>query len=78
MLEQKTEREWKSIRCSGRKDKTWIMIEWDILSEKGRLLKKSLRQIDCHHPPMTEFGGADCEWGCEGVIGREKARVFRT
>ena len=54
------------------------MIEWDILSEKGRLLEKSLRQIDCHHPPMTEFGGADCEWGCEGVIGRGKARVFRT
>jgi len=54
------------------------MIEWDILSEKGRLLKKHLRQIDCHHPQMTEFGGADCEWGCEGVIGREKARVFRT
>ena len=78
MLEQKAEREWKSIRCSGRKDKTLIMIEWDILQEKGRLLKKRLRQIDCHYPQMTEFGGADCEWGCEGVIGREKARVFRT
>ena len=78
MLEQKAEREWKSIRCSGRKDKTLIMIEWDILSEKGRLLKKSLRQIDCHHPQITEFGRADCEWGCEGVIERGKARVFRT
>ncbi len=71
-MEQQTEREWKSIRCPGRKDKTFIMIEWDILSEKGRLLKRNLRQIDCHHPQLTQWGGADCEWGCEGVIGKRE------
>ena len=70
-LEQKMEREWKSIRCPGSGDKTVIMAEWDILSEKGRILKKSLRQIDCHHPPLTKFGGEDCKWGCEGVIGKK-------
>jgi hypothetical protein len=78
MVEQKIVREWKSIRCSGGTDKTLIMIEWDVLSEKGRLLKKSLRQIDCHHPKQTEFGGADCEWGCEEVMRRGKARGFGT
>jgi len=52
------------------------MIEWKILLEKGRLLKKSLRQIDCHHPQLMEFGGTDCEWGCEGVIGKGKGGVF--
>jgi len=70
ILEQKTEREWKSIRCPGNTDKTIIMVEWDIISEKGRVIKRSLRQIDCHHPPLTIFGGRDCEWGCEGVIGK--------
>ena len=48
------------------------MVEWDIVSEKGRLLERSLRQIDCHHPRLTQFGGEDCEWGCEGVIGRRE------
>jgi hypothetical protein len=72
-LEQKTEREWKSIRCPGEKGKTLIMVEWEIVSEKDRILKKSLRQIDCHRPQLAQFGGADCEWGCEGLFGeREK------
>ena len=48
------------------------MVEWDIVSEKGRLLKRSLRQIDCHHPQLTQFGGEDCGWGCEGVIGKRE------
>jgi len=71
-LEQKTEREWKSIRCPGDKDKTLVMVEWDIVSEKGRILKRSLRQIDCHHRSLMTFGGGDCEWGCEGVIGKRE------
>jgi hypothetical protein len=71
-LERKIEREWKSIRCPAGKDKTLIMAEWDIISEKGRILKKSLRQIDCHHPPLTTFGEADCKWGCEGMIGKRE------
>jgi len=69
-LEQKIEREWKSIKCPGSGARTVLMAEWDILSEKGRILKKRLRQIDCHHPQLTEFGGDDCKWGCEGVIGK--------
>jgi hypothetical protein len=69
-LEQKTEREWKSIRCPGGKGKTLIMVEWEIVSEKDRILKKSLRQIDCHRPQLAQFRGADCEWGCEGLFGK--------
>jgi len=49
---------------------TVLMMEWDIVSEKGRILKKGLRQIDCRHPQLTEFGGEDCKWGCEAVIGK--------
>lgn len=71
-MEQKIEREWKSIHCPGEKDKTLVMVEWDIISEKGRILKKSLRQIDCRHPQLTQFGGVDCEWRCEGVIGKRE------
>ena len=48
------------------------MVEWDIISEKARILKKSLRQIDCRHPQLTQFGGVDCEWRCEGVIGKRE------
>lgn len=69
-LEQKIDREWKSIRCPGRGDKTVIMTEWDIVSEKGRILKRSLRQIDCHHAQLALFGGESCNWGCEGMIGK--------
>jgi len=69
-LEQKTEREWKSIKCPGSGNMTVLMVEWDIVSEKGRILKKGLRQIDCRHPQLTEFGGEDCKWGCEAVIGK--------
>jgi len=67
-MEQKIEREWNSIRCPRGKDITLVMVEWNIVSEKGRILKKGLRQIDCHHPHWTQFGGGDCEWGCERVI----------
>jgi len=70
-LEQKIEREWKSIKCPGRGEKTAIMVEWDIVSQKGRILKRSLRQIDCQHPRLTEFGGEDCTWGCAAVIGKK-------
>ena len=70
-MEQKIEREWKSIKCPGRGEKTAIMVEWDIVSQKGRILKRSLRQIDCQHPRLTEFGGEDCTWGCAAVIGKK-------
>jgi hypothetical protein len=68
VLEQKVEREWKSILCPAEKEKTWVMVEWDLISEKGRILKRTLKQIDCHHSRFIEFGEADCQWGCEGVI----------
>jgi hypothetical protein len=71
-LESKIEREWKSIICPRGKDKTFVMVEWDVVSEKGRILKRSLRQIDCHHPPLTILGERDCEWGCEKVIGKRE------
>jgi hypothetical protein len=71
-MEQKKEREWKLISCPGERDKTSVMVEWNIVSEKGRILKRSLQQIDCHHPQLAEFGGEDCEWGCEGVIGKRE------
>lgn len=69
-MEKKIEREWKSVRCPGQKGKTLIMVEWEIVSKEGRLLKKSLHQIDCHHPQFTTFGGTDCKWGCEKTIGK--------
>jgi len=48
-----------------------VMCEWDILSEMGRILKKTLKQIDCHNPKLTEFGRADCHWACKKAIGKE-------
>jgi hypothetical protein len=71
-MEQKIEREWRSILCPGKEDKTLIMVEWNIVSEKGRILKRSLQQIDCSHPQLTKFGGADCQWKCEVVIGKRE------
>jgi hypothetical protein len=71
-LEPKIEREWKSIRCPGEEGKTSVMVEWEIVSKEGRVLKKSLRQIDCHHPQLAQFGGADCKWGCERLIGKRE------
>jgi len=71
-MEQKIEREWRSIRCPGREDKVLVMIEWDVASEKGRIVSRSLRQIDCHAPELTRFGGVDCERGCERVIAKRE------
>ena len=71
-MEQKIAREWKSIVCPDGKEKAIVMCEWDILSEVGRILKKTLKQIDCHNPKLTEFGGADCNWACRKVIAKEE------
>ena len=71
-MEQKIEREWRLIRCPGRENKVLVMIEWDVGSEKGRILSRSLRQVDCHDPRLTQFGGADCERGCERVIAKRE------
>ncbi len=71
-MEQKVEREWRSIRCPGRGDKVLVMIEWGVVSEKGRILSRSLRQIDCHDSQLTRLGEGDCEWGCEKVIAKRE------
>jgi hypothetical protein len=67
-LEEVREREWNSILCPEKQCRTIVMCEWDVLSKKGRILKRTLRQIDCHNVELAQFGGMDCKWGCEGVI----------
>jgi hypothetical protein len=71
-MQHKKEREWKRISCPRERDKTLVMVEWNIVSEKGRILKRSLQQMDCHHPQLAKLGGPDCEWGCERVIGKRQ------
>jgi hypothetical protein len=71
-MEQKLEREWKTIVCPDGKEKAMVMYEWDIHSEEGRVFKKTLRKIDCHNPKLTEFGGADCNWACKKAIAKEE------
>jgi hypothetical protein len=71
-MEQKIEREWRPIRCPGKEDQVLVMIEWAVASEKGRILSRRLRQIDCRDPELTRFGGADCQWGCEKVIAKRE------
>ena len=71
-MEKKIERGWKSIVCPDGKEKVIVMCEWDILSEMGRILKKTLKQIDCYHPKLTELGGADCNWACKKAIAKEE------
>jgi hypothetical protein len=70
-MERKIERGWKSIVCPDGKEKAIVMCEWDILSEMGRILKKTLKQIDCHNPKLTELGGADCNLACKKAIAKE-------
>jgi hypothetical protein len=71
-LEEVREREWNSILCPERQCRTMVMCEWDVVSKEGRILKRTLRQIDCHDPHLTEFGGMDCTWRCESVIGKRE------
>jgi hypothetical protein len=71
-LEKKIEREWKSVACPDGAERISVMCEWDIISEKGRILKRTLRQIDCFNPKLAKFGGADCDWRCEEVIGKRR------
>jgi hypothetical protein len=71
-LEQAKEREWKSILCPEKKIRTMLMCEWDVESKGGRILNRRLKQIDCSNPQLTEFGGVDCQWGCEDVIGKRE------
>jgi hypothetical protein len=73
-MEQRIEREWKSIVCPEGKGKTTVMCEWDIVSGGGRIFRRGLKQIDCRNPKLTEFGGTDCNWGCEIVIAKRERK----
>ena len=55
VLEQTREREWKSVACPGGKGRTLVMLEWDVVSEKGRILKRSLKQMDCQNPGLSRI-----------------------
>ena len=67
-MEPVKEREWKSILCPETKERTVVMCEWEVVSKGGRILKRTLKQIDCHNPQLAAFGSIDCTWGCNGVI----------
>jgi hypothetical protein len=46
------------------------MREWNIFSEKGNGLQRTLTLIDCPSPRLSEFGGADCNWACEKAVAK--------
>jgi hypothetical protein len=73
-MEQKIERERKSIVCPEGKGNTMVMCEWEISSGGGRIFRRTLKHIDCHNPKLTEFGGTDCNWNCEKVIAKREYR----
>ncbi len=75
-MEQKIVREWRSMVCPDG-GQSAVMSEWDILSEEGRVLKKTLKQIDCHNPRLAEFGGTDCSWACREAIAKEEMAESR-
>ena len=67
-MKQVNERQWKTIRCPEGKGKARVMCEWEIVSEKGQVPKRTLKQVDCHNPQLANLGGEDCQWGCEEVL----------
>ncbi len=71
-MEHRIEREWKSVACPDGKNNSMVMCEWEILSEEGRILRKTLKQMDCHNPKLTELGGRDCNRACEKIVVREE------
>jgi len=71
-LEQKIEREWKTIQCPRREERTTVMCEWNVTFKGGRILKKTLRQVDCHDPRLGVFGESGCDWPCEQIILRRE------
>ena len=71
-MEQRVERKWESIVCPDGKAQSVVMSEWNILSGETGILKKTLRQMDCHNPRLAELGGTDCSWGCEKAIAKEE------
>jgi len=66
--EEMGEKEWNSILCPERQCRTMVMCEWDVLLKERRILKRTLRRIDCYNAELVQFGGMECKWGCEAVI----------
>ena len=67
-MEQRMEREWETIQCPRKEERTRVMCEWDVMSKGGRILRRILRQIDCHDPRLGVFGESDCDWPCQQII----------
>ena len=47
-----------------------IMCEWNIFSEGVNILQRTLQQIDCYNPRLSELGGTGCNWACEKAIAK--------
>ena len=77
-LEQRVEREWKSVRCPHGEGRVRLMCEWKVIAVEGRILKKELTLIDCHHPRWSLFGGEGCQWECEQGVTRQKGSSLDT
>jgi hypothetical protein len=71
-MTQANERQWKTISCPEGKGKARVMCEWEVVSEKGRVLKRALKQVDCLNPQLADMGGEDCHWGCERVLVKQE------
>jgi hypothetical protein len=67
-MKQFNERQWRTIRCPEGKGETRVMCEWEIVSERGRILKRALKLVDCCNPGLADLGGEDCGWGCERAL----------
>lgn len=67
-FKQTNERERRAIDCPEGRGKTRILCEWEVVTEKGRILKRRLKQLDCQNKGLSDLGGEDCQWGCEKVF----------
>ena len=70
-MEQRVEREWKSVRCPQGEGRIRIMCEWKVIAVEGRVLKRELTLIDCHHPLLARLEGGSCGWGCMEAVTRQ-------
>ena len=70
-MEQRVEREWKSVRCPHGEGRVRVMCEWKVVAVEGHILERELRLIDCHHPPLARFGGESCGWDCMQAVTRQ-------
>ena len=69
---KRVERERMSILCPERGRESVLLCEWEVEAAQGRILKRRLKQIDCHNPDLPVFGGAECHWGCEVIISKRE------